>query len=495
MLSSLNFCKPAESGRKDRYVLMEHTRLVNVCFCDLCHFRIKVATAVMAEKCDVTICRDSTGSPQTFTLRPGGVLRIGRGVANDVVLDFDGVSVYHAEIHLPKDGPLCIRDESRNGTAVRPGPHAAEKGATAWEPLKKSQLRILPHGWQILMPLNSRRNTKQLVVSARLLSIFMGTKVPPMPGQEPAAFPLRTHKVFSAGRAAVHRNVKPLPAVKMEEAEEPDLQLKRKKKRVEGSDAEPSKRKKKKKDKRRKHAGEEDADEEVAKRKKGKTRVKEQESEDLEETEAQRKEREERERLERELEDELAEETRKVHRQVQPDPADSANFDGSATYRDAESSMHPATEVPEDDEDEADEADDAETQRALQKAMGASEAEAEEESREDQENREDETLAEPEKAAEEVDKEPGNVEELQKEPDTGKEADGAAEQDVAALLGVLYQVFVMLATSVQCCSTQDGESMRPSHVVSTQVNVRGGLCGHFPTEVASSLLTLERVKT
>ena len=26
-------------------------------------------------------------------------LAVGRGVANDVVLDFDGVSVYHAEIH------------------------------------------------------------------------------------------------------------------------------------------------------------------------------------------------------------------------------------------------------------------------------------------------------------------------------------------------------------------------------------------------------------
>ena len=389
------------------------------------HFRIKIAVAAMAEKCDITICRDSTGSPQTFTLRPGGVLRIGRGVANDVVLDFDGVSVYHAEIHLPKDGPLCIRDESRNGTAVRPGPHAEEQGVTAWEPLKKSQLRILPHGWQILMPLNSRRNTKQLVVSARLLSIFMGTKVPPMPGQEPATFPLRTQKVFSAG-AAVRRNVKALPAVKMEEdaMEEPELRFKRRKKKVDDSDAEP-KRKKKKKEKKRKAAEEDlgEVDEEELGKKKGKSRVKEQESEEGE-TEAQRKEREELLRLERELEDELAEETRKIRReapapQAEAPQVDSANFDGSATYRDAESSAHPATEGP-DDEDEA--ADDAETQRVLQKAMAAS-------AEEDQANEEPAASLQAE-----VEKEVAAPDEVRKEPEAAEEPEESAveEQDLAA---------------------------------------------------------------
>lgn len=182
------------------------------------------------EKCDVTICRGSTASAQTFAIRVGGVLRIGRGVANDVVLDFEGVSVYHAEIHLQpraagEAGPplLCVRDESKNGTAVRAGPHAEEKAdADAWEPLKKGALRILQHGWQVMMPLNSRKNSKQLPVTERLITVFVGSTVPE--GFATAAtstLALLTHKVFSAGNAILHRNVKPRVASGGKEAAPP----------------------------------------------------------------------------------------------------------------------------------------------------------------------------------------------------------------------------------------------------------------------------------
>merc|ERR1719188_1416461 len=97
-----------------------------------------------SDRCDVIIYRPQTGAAQSFVLSSGGVLRIGRGMGNDVVLDFAGVSVYHAELYLrPSADPgqsgkqlLCIRDASKNGTAVRP---AAIAGGSSlpWEPLKR----------------------------------------------------------------------------------------------------------------------------------------------------------------------------------------------------------------------------------------------------------------------------------------------------------------------------------------------------------------------
>ena len=46
------------------------------------------------------------------------------------------------------------------------------------QPLNRFQYLQYCQGWQILMPLNSRKNTKQLVISARLLSIYVGSQVP-----------------------------------------------------------------------------------------------------------------------------------------------------------------------------------------------------------------------------------------------------------------------------------------------------------------------------
>jgi len=105
-------------------------------------------------QCDVTLACEHTGWKRTFTLRVGNILRIGRSSANDVVLDFDGVSLYHAELFLrPLAGGhgLCVRDNSKNGTGVRPG------GSPAWEPLRRGAFRALDHGWRLAVPLRGRR--------------------------------------------------------------------------------------------------------------------------------------------------------------------------------------------------------------------------------------------------------------------------------------------------------------------------------------------------
>jgi len=370
------------------------------------------------EKCDVTICRGSTASAQTFAIRVGGVLRIGRGVANDVVLDFEGVSVYHAEIHLqPRAagdaGPplLCVRDESKNGTAVRAGPHAEEVAAEAWEPLKKGALRILQHGWQIMMPLNSRKNSKQLPVGERLVSVFVGSAVPE--GFETAAtqaLALHTHKVFSAGYAILHRNIKPrvptggkeaappppeefsgefeeapepppLPrGVEEEELEEVDASIIGD--QTEYGDEEKTQQRQKKtkkdkkrdkKEKKRKRVAEQDEETEGQPREKKSKKDKkdrknkkqkeqsDEEAEDEEDDEDDdddktRAEREEMTRLERELEDELAEETARKARRGQATTdgdgitdRDGITVDGITDKDGAESSMAVATEVAGDD--------------------------------------------------------------------------------------------------------------------------------------------------
>eukprot|EP00930_Biecheleria_cincta_P082340 TRINITY_DN72094_c0_g1_i1.p1 TRINITY_DN72094_c0_g1~~TRINITY_DN72094_c0_g1_i1.p1 ORF type:complete len:1106 (-),score=302.48 TRINITY_DN72094_c0_g1_i1:209-3526(-) len=367
------------------------------------------------EKCDVTICRGSTASAQTFAIRVGGVLRIGRGVANDVVLDFEGVSVYHAEIHLqPRatgdTGPplLCVRDESKNGTAVRAGPHAEEATAEAWEPLKKGALRILQHGWQIMMPLNSRKNSKQLPVGDRLVTVFVGSTVPE--GFETTAtqaLALRTHKVFSAGYAILHRNIKPRGVAtrgkeaappppeefsgEFEEAPEPpplprgveEEELEEVEASIVGDQTEygdeemtqqrqkktkKDKKKKDKKEKKRKRIEDQEGELREKKSKKDKKNKKQkdasdEEAEDEEEGEDDeddddktRAERDEMTRLERELEDELAEETarkaRRGHATTDGDgitDRDGITVDGITDKDGAESSMAVATEVAGDD--------------------------------------------------------------------------------------------------------------------------------------------------
>merc|ERR1712039_950218 len=79
---------------------------------------------------------------------------------------------------------LCIRDESKNGTGVRPGPHTPgadmKKGPPAWEALDKGNLKALEHGWQVIVPMRSRKETSQLPESWRVLTVYTGTKIGPL---------------------------------------------------------------------------------------------------------------------------------------------------------------------------------------------------------------------------------------------------------------------------------------------------------------------------
>lgn len=299
------------------------------------------STGVEAQKLDVTICRGSTGSAQTFTLRPNGFLRIGRGVGNDLVLDFLGVSVYHAELHLlprsvGEDGQqipqcLCVRDVSKNGTAVRSGPHAEGEGVTTWEVLKTGALRVVQHGWQVMMPVNSRKNQKQQKTIDRLLTIYVGKKVPPaapadslMTLSGKRASPMRIPIARgNSKKAALTQHLITPSAEKPKGVEEEDQEEAEGELEDEAVDKNRDRREKKDKKKKK--------DKKEKKKKDGRRiRGDDEEAFEEEEPEAKRKEREERERLERELQDELAMELdRKVAKKITA-PA-SAEYDAESS--------------------------------------------------------------------------------------------------------------------------------------------------------------------
>lgn len=116
-------------------------------------------------QCTVKFVLETTGASRTYLVCSGGVLRVGRDVSNDLVVDLEGVSSCHAEISLrpvaPGRDPLVIRDKSKNGTGIRPGPLSSESTCwkhgmqPAWEPLKRGSSRTLDHGWQIRLPLET----------------------------------------------------------------------------------------------------------------------------------------------------------------------------------------------------------------------------------------------------------------------------------------------------------------------------------------------------
>lgn len=105
-------------------------------------------------QCEVALVCERAGWARNFTLFAGNVIRIGRSSINDVVLDFDGVSSYHAELFLRAvtiGGGLCVRDNSKNGTGVR------EKGTdTTWESLRRGAYRPLQENCQIMVPMRGR---------------------------------------------------------------------------------------------------------------------------------------------------------------------------------------------------------------------------------------------------------------------------------------------------------------------------------------------------
>jgi len=141
------------------------------------------------QQLELTIRRGEGSVEQSFKLAPGGVVRIGRRACSDIVLDFEGVSAHHADILLQaaeggssgQAGPrLCIRDDSRNGTGVRPGPEASDRqsasAAPAWEAVPKGSLRTLDHGWQLKVPLKSRHGKAQLPELERTLTLHIASK-------------------------------------------------------------------------------------------------------------------------------------------------------------------------------------------------------------------------------------------------------------------------------------------------------------------------------
>ncbi|CAK0812050.1 unnamed protein product, partial [Prorocentrum cordatum] len=106
------------------------------------------AASASVIQCEVTLVHEHARSVRRSTLRVGDVLRIGRGPDNDVVLNFEGVSAYHAELFLRPGATgqgLCVRDNSKNGTGVKPGPSGpADRealGVPPWEPVHRGTFK------------------------------------------------------------------------------------------------------------------------------------------------------------------------------------------------------------------------------------------------------------------------------------------------------------------------------------------------------------------
>mmetsp|Transcript_13004 Transcript_13004/g.28883 ORF Transcript_13004/g.28883 Transcript_13004/m.28883 type:complete len:857 (-) Transcript_13004:170-2740(-) len=139
------------------------------------------------EECDIILYRVQTKTTKTIRMRTSGVLRLGRGMANDFVLDFTGVSVFHCELYLrpSPEGPghkpiLCIKDTSKNGTAIRPSSFSnrnTEAPASGlWEHLEPHVVRVMEHGWEMMVPARSQKEKMQLPEAWRTLMVFIGEK-------------------------------------------------------------------------------------------------------------------------------------------------------------------------------------------------------------------------------------------------------------------------------------------------------------------------------
>ena len=133
-------------------------------------------------KCRVRILHEATKRVQDFTLQEGKVIRVGRSPSNDVTVDRDGVSQFHAELFIRNSaselevGGLCIRDNSKNGTAVRPScPRPSTKDV--WEPLHRGSFRVLGSGWQVLMPARGSRGGSISQTTTATLTISIQSQV------------------------------------------------------------------------------------------------------------------------------------------------------------------------------------------------------------------------------------------------------------------------------------------------------------------------------
>jgi len=177
-----------------------------------------------------------TENSQKFALQAGGSLRIGRDATNHVALDLNGVSAIHAELLFQrlddsKASPLdlCICDHSRNGTAVRPGPHVlgsswASKIAPPWERLVPGVPRALTHGWQVLAPAKSRKGERQEPFHKRMLTVYTNTRKAPEVAHVAAAL---QEAAMVAPTAATMDGMKPLREKKRKRKDDPARDRKR----------------------------------------------------------------------------------------------------------------------------------------------------------------------------------------------------------------------------------------------------------------------------
>lgn len=172
----------------------------------------------------------TTENSKRFALQAGGSLRIGRDAGSHMPVDLNGVSGTHAELLFQRAGnsetdplELCICDHSRNGTAVRPGPHVpgsswASKVAPAWQRLVHGVPRPLAHGWQVLTPARSRKGDHQVPFHKRMLTVYTkgaAAAAADTSLEGPSAVEVMSAKVAAAAAAAAGMEMTPEDAAKV----------------------------------------------------------------------------------------------------------------------------------------------------------------------------------------------------------------------------------------------------------------------------------------
>eukprot|EP00927_Polykrikos_kofoidii_P070796 TRINITY_DN67180_c0_g1_i1.p1 TRINITY_DN67180_c0_g1~~TRINITY_DN67180_c0_g1_i1.p1 ORF type:complete len:774 (-),score=158.96 TRINITY_DN67180_c0_g1_i1:203-2524(-) len=134
--------------------------------------------ALPGGSCELTILWASSGTAaQTFTLRPGGAVRLGRSPTNDVVVNVPSISARHLEFFLrprtpeevaagsdspPGSQVLCVRDDgARNGSGLRSKKPTPGGPVVPWKPLEAGSPHLCGNGYQLLVPLKSRKGDTQ----------------------------------------------------------------------------------------------------------------------------------------------------------------------------------------------------------------------------------------------------------------------------------------------------------------------------------------------
>eukprot|EP00929_Paragymnodinium_shiwhaense_P083728 TRINITY_DN44721_c0_g1_i2.p1 TRINITY_DN44721_c0_g1~~TRINITY_DN44721_c0_g1_i2.p1 ORF type:complete len:572 (-),score=119.77 TRINITY_DN44721_c0_g1_i2:591-2306(-) len=146
-----------------------------------------MTTSLMPDEFQV-VFRQGDGSREwTFFLASGRVLRVGRAPTSDIVVDMDGVSALHAELFTRPSAAnadvmqLCIRDNSKNGTGVRPGRGGQQKAGAAllgpgsWEAIHRGSFKVLHDGWQFIVPLRNRAKVAEdMPELRRTITVLLG---------------------------------------------------------------------------------------------------------------------------------------------------------------------------------------------------------------------------------------------------------------------------------------------------------------------------------